>query len=56
MMNEEDNNLKARAVDSLLNFETVKYYGAEKYEADLYKGVMLKFQVQARETTNRLHV
>lgn len=31
-MNVSDNETKAKAVDSLLNFETVKYYGAEEYE------------------------
>ena len=33
-------------MDSLLNFETVKYYGAEKYEVDQYKQVLLDYQVQ----------
>ena len=28
-MNERDNAARAKAVDSLLNIETVKYYGAE---------------------------
>jgi len=45
LMNQEDNNLRSRAVDSLLNFETVKYYGAEKYEVNIYKEVMDKYQV-----------
>ncbi|KOB75386.1 ATP-binding cassette transporter subfamily B [Operophtera brumata] len=31
-MNLADNDQKARSVDSLLNYETVKYYGAESYE------------------------
>lgn len=44
-MNQEDNKLKARAVDSLLNFETVKYYGAEKYEVEMYRDVMINYQV-----------
>ena len=29
VMNERDNAATAKAIDSLLNFETVKYYGAE---------------------------
>ena len=33
-MNERDNVTRAKAVDSLLNFETVKYYGAEQYEVE----------------------
>ena len=44
-MNLEDNKLRGRAVDSLLNFETVKYYGAESYEVDQYKEVMISYQV-----------
>ena len=44
-MNLEDNKLRGRAVDSLINFETVKYYGAENYEVDQYKDIMLDYQV-----------
>lgn len=43
-MNLADNAQKARSVDSLLNFETVKYYGAEKYETEAYREAILKFQ------------
>ncbi|XP_053680599.1 ATP-binding cassette sub-family B member 6 [Anopheles nili] len=43
-MNLADNQQKARSVDSLLNFETVKYYGAEQYEVDCYRDAILKFQ------------
>ena len=35
-MNEVDNQAIARAVDSLLNYETVKYFGAEEREATRY--------------------
>ena len=44
-MNLKDNEQRAKGVDSLLNFETVKYYTAEKYEADRYKTAILDFQV-----------
>ena len=47
-MNLEDNKLKGRAVDSLLNFETVKYYGAEKYEVEQYKNIMIRYQIQLK--------
>nr|XP_040219491.2 ATP-binding cassette sub-family B member 6 [Anopheles coluzzii] len=43
-MNLADNQQKARSVDSLLNFETVKYYGAEQYEVSCYRDAILKFQ------------
>ena len=36
VMNEMDNKSNTRAVDSLLNFETVKYFANEKYEATEY--------------------
>lgn len=35
-MNENDNKSNTRAIDSLLNFETVKYFGNESYEANIY--------------------
>jgi ATP-binding cassette subfamily B protein len=35
-MNEMDNKSNTRAIDSLLNFETVKYFANETYEADEY--------------------
>lgn len=43
-MNLADNAQKARSVDSLLNFETVKYYGAEKYEVEAYREAILNYQ------------
>jgi ATP-binding cassette subfamily B (MDR/TAP) protein 6 len=35
--NELDNDMEAKAVDSLLNFETVKYYCAEEFEVCRYE-------------------
>uniref|UniRef100_A0A1B0AAF4 ATP-binding cassette sub-family B member 6 n=1 Tax=Glossina pallidipes TaxID=7398 RepID=A0A1B0AAF4_GLOPL len=43
-MNLADNEQRARSVDSLLNFETVKYYGAEHYEVKAYREAILKYQ------------
>lgn len=43
-MNLADNETRARSVDSLLNFETVKYYGAENYEVECYREAILKYQ------------
>lgn len=45
-MNEAENKQRTRAVDSLLNFETVKYYGAEQLEVDRYDEAILNFQKQ----------
>lgn len=35
-VNARDNQSNSRAVDSLLNYETVKYFNNEEFEADLY--------------------
>jgi ATP-binding cassette subfamily B (MDR/TAP) protein 6 len=43
-MNKLDNAMNATAVDSLLNFETVKYYGAEQYEVEQYHDAIGKYQ------------
>nr|CAD7454226.1 unnamed protein product [Timema tahoe] len=45
-MNLADNAQKARSVDSLLNFETVKYYGAEDYEVECYREAILNYQTE----------
>ncbi|MBN3302798.1 ABCB6 protein, partial [Amia calva] len=44
-MNTQDNAAKSKAVDSLLNFETVKYYNAENYEVNRFNDAILKYQV-----------
>lgn len=44
-MNKADNDMKARSVDSMLNFETVKYYNSEEYEIQDYKRAIVDFQV-----------
>ena len=51
-MNEADSVSNTRAVDSLLNFETVKYFGNERFEAQRYD-VDLERWEQARRR-NRL--
>ena len=42
-MNEVDNQAIGRAVDSLLNYETVKYFGAEARESQRYGSAMRAF-------------
>ncbi len=37
-MNDQDTDANQKAIDSLLNFETVKYFGAERREAARYDG------------------
>jgi len=43
-MIDTDNDARQKAVDSLLNFETVKYYGNEGYEVNRYRSAILAYQ------------
>ncbi|MCW2315785.1 ATP-binding cassette subfamily B protein [Rhodoblastus acidophilus] len=43
-MNESDSDANAKAIDSLLNYETVKYFGAEKREAARYDRTMARYE------------
>eukprot|EP00050_Salpingoeca_kvevrii_P009079 m.306974 g.306974 ORF g.306974 m.306974 type:complete len:888 (-) comp19564_c0_seq1:48-2711(-) len=43
-MNSRDNKARQQAVDSLLNFETVKYYNGEQFEVDRYTGCIRDYQ------------
>lgn len=43
-MNQLDNQARTKAVDSLLNFETVKYYNAEQFEVERYQAAIIDFQ------------
>nr|WP_283710550.1 ABC transporter ATP-binding protein/permease [Pseudoalteromonas prydzensis] len=50
--NQADNNSNSRAIDSLLNYETVKYFNNEMYEANSYDSFLATWE-QAR-LKNRL--
>jgi ATP-binding cassette, subfamily B, heavy metal transporter len=43
-MNESDTEANTKAIDSLLNYETVKYFGAEQREADRYDRSMAQYE------------
>jgi ATP-binding cassette, subfamily B, heavy metal transporter len=43
-MNESDSDANTKAIDSLLNFETVKYFGAEQREAARYDKAMARYE------------
>ncbi|MDX1587613.1 MAG: ABC transporter ATP-binding protein/permease [Oleiphilaceae bacterium] len=42
--NARDNQSNSRAVDSLINFETVKYFGNEGFEAQRYDGDLVEWE------------
>ena len=46
-MNERDTDANTKAVDSLLNFETVKYFGAEGHEAKRYDSALQGYEEAA---------
>jgi ATP-binding cassette subfamily B protein len=53
-MNDLDSKANSRAIDSLLNYETVKYFGNEPYEARRYDENMERWEVAAVRNTTSL--
>ena len=53
-MNELDSKANTRAVDSLLNYETVKYFGNEGWEATRYDESMQRFEAAAIKSQSSL--
>jgi ABC-type transport system involved in Fe-S cluster assembly fused permease/ATPase subunit len=54
IMNQQDTDANQKAIDSLLNFETVKYFNAEAMEARRYDGAMAKYEEAAVSTNYSL--
>jgi ATP-binding cassette subfamily B protein len=54
VMNDQDTDANQKAVDSLLNFETVKYFGAETREAGRYDAAMARYEGAAVKTGQSL--
>jgi ATP-binding cassette subfamily B protein len=46
-MNETDSEASTKAIDSLLNFETVKYFGNEEHEAGRYDKALARYEAAA---------
>ncbi len=53
-MNTEDSRANARAVDSLLNYETVKYFANEEHEARHYDATLARYQTAAVKSQGSL--
>nr|KAG5693476.1 hypothetical protein BaRGS_006466 [Batillaria attramentaria] len=54
MMNKADAEAGNKAIDSLINYETVKYFNNEKYEADKYDVHLKKYEQASLKTTTSL--
>ena len=55
-MNESDSDANTKAIDSLLNYETVKYFGAEQREKERYDVSMARFEKMSVRTYTSLAV
>jgi len=53
-MNDQDTDANQKAIDSLLNYETVKYFSAEGWEANRYDRAMAGYERAALQTTYSL--
>ncbi|XP_003738311.2 ATP-binding cassette sub-family B member 7, mitochondrial [Galendromus occidentalis] len=53
-MNKADNKAGSRAVDSLINYETVKYFNNEKYEIKMYDEILKDYEKASLKTTTSL--
>jgi len=53
-MNKADNEAGNKAVDSLINFETVKYFNNEEYEASIYDKSLQKYETASLKTSTSL--
>ena len=53
-MNELDSSAHSRAIDSLLNYETVKYFNNEEFEAKRYDENLVRYRKAAIKSQNTL--
>jgi len=56
IMNDMDSKANTKAIDSLLNYETVKYFGNEEYEARRYDSNLQRFESAAVKNETSLGV
>jgi len=58
-MNDTDNDASTKALDSLLNYETVKYFGNEPHEVARYDGALARYEraaVRVQVSLNLLNI
>ncbi len=54
VMNEQDQDANQKAIDALLNYETVKYFSAERRETERYDSAMVLYENAAVKTQTTL--
>ncbi|KAI3832191.1 hypothetical protein MKW92_034273 [Papaver armeniacum] len=54
VMNKADNDASSRVIDSLVNYETVKYFNNEEFEAEKYDEFIKKYENAALKTSSSL--
>ena len=55
-MNDSDTDANTKAIDSLINYETVKYFGAERREAERYDRSIARFEQASVKTYTSLAI
>jgi ATP-binding cassette, subfamily B, heavy metal transporter len=58
-MNESDSEANTKAIDSLLNYETVKYFGNERHEARRFEDALARYErasIRSKVTLSLLNV
>lgn len=53
-MNKAENEAGNKAIDSLINYETVKYFNNERYEAERYDNVLKNYERASLKTSSSL--
>ncbi|KAG9510460.1 ATP-binding cassette sub-family B member 7, mitochondrial, partial [Fragariocoptes setiger] len=53
-MNKSDQQAGSRSIDSLINYETVKYFNNEKHESNRYEELLKEYQVASLKTSTSL--
>ena len=55
-MNKAENEAGNKAIDSLINYETVKYFNNETYEAEIYDKSLIRYEKASLKTSETLAI
>ena len=55
-MNKAENEAGNQAIDSLINYETVKYFNNETYEAEIYDKSLIRYEKASLKTSETLAI